>query len=49
MTKGQLEITVFEARNLNKLIHFTKGKYLITFFISKPKSFLKNKYIKTIF
>ena len=25
MSKGQLEITVFEARNLNKLINFVKG------------------------
>ncbi len=25
MTKGQLEITIYEARNLNKLVHFTKG------------------------
>ncbi len=32
MTKGQLEITVFEARNLNKLMHFTKGEYLIIFY-----------------
>ena len=54
MTKGQLEITIFEARNLNKLLNFVKGKINLSITtirlfgqFSKKAFITEDTYIKT--